>query len=283
MSYPVRHWFLPHPANNHKAKLLHPSGLALILCLILTIQIGFHLLHRYTPNILGVATDIRVEELLRLTNDERRKAGLSQLKLDPTLSEAATAKAQYMFEHNYWAHTAPDGTNPWDFFKKSGYSYLHAGENLAKEFDRSDGVVSAWMASPSHRANMIRPEYEDIGFAVVNGKLLGEDTTLVVQLFGTRQSGAVANRPIEIGPTLSPLLPASVAVGGMQTARKNWFPLAKGSSLLLGFILMLLLLIDGFTLWRMKAVRLSSHNIAHIFFIASLIGAIYFTGIGIVL
>lgn len=283
MRYPVRHWFLPHPANNHKARLLHPSGLVLILCFILVIQIGFRLLHQYTPNILGVATDIRVEELLRLTNEERRKAGLSQLKLDPALSEAATAKAQYMLEHNYWAHTAPDGTSPWDFFKKSGYLYLHAGENLAKAFDRSDTVVAAWMGSPSHRANMIRPEYDDIGFAVVNGTLLGEETTLVVQMFGTKQSGAVTSRPVEIRPTLPASLPASVAVGGMQTARKYWFPLAKGSSLLLGFILMFLLLIDGFALWRMKAVRLSSHNIAHIFFIASLIGAIYFTGMGIIL
>jgi hypothetical protein len=89
-----------------------------------------------------------------------------------------------MFSNNYWAHFSPQGKSPWDFIVGAGYTYTLAGENLAKNFNDSVGVVDAWMNSPSHRENLLKPGYKEIGFAVVNGTLNGEETTLVVQMFG---------------------------------------------------------------------------------------------------
>src|SRR5262249_8899486 len=72
----------------------------------------------------------------------------------------------------------------------------------------SSGVVDAWMASPSHRDNLMKPTYREVGFAVVNGNLLGEDTTLVVQMFGTKNGAIVAQAP-EIVPS-QPAAPVAV-------------------------------------------------------------------------
>src|SRR3989338_7182361 len=117
------------------------------------------------------------------------------LELNPELSLAAEKKAEDMFARNYWAHNGPNGSTPWDFIKGAGYTYIYAGENLAKDFQNSNDVVQAWMKSPSHRENILRKEYQDIGFAVVNGVLNGEETTLVIQMFGVSSSKSVAAKP----------------------------------------------------------------------------------------
>ena len=98
-----------------------------------------------------------------------------------------------MFTDQYWAHTAPDGTEPWTFMHQMGYQYVVAGENLARDFGQTDEMVSAWLASPTHRANIMNPKYQEIGIAVIDGVLEGYETTLVVQMFGTPPSGRVAS------------------------------------------------------------------------------------------
>ncbi|MBA3284597.1 MAG: CAP domain-containing protein, partial [Nitrosopumilus sp.] len=130
-----------------------------------------------------------ITKLYDLTNQEREKAGLQPLTYNDKLAQAAQQKANDMFAKNYWAHYGPNNENPWQFILGAGYDYEYAGENLAKNFLFSKGVVDAWMNSPTHKENMVRKEYTDIGFAVVNGMLNGEETTLVVQMFGTPQSG----------------------------------------------------------------------------------------------
>jgi hypothetical protein len=134
---------------------------------------------------MGVNSTITADQVLRETNQERAKVGASELVLNDKLNAAALAKAQYMFDKQFWAHNAPDGTNPWKFIKDAQYQYSVAGENLARDFSNTDDMVAAWMASPTHKANIVNTRYQDIGIAVVDGKLLGEETTLVVQMFGT--------------------------------------------------------------------------------------------------
>jgi len=93
-----------------------------------------------------------------------------------------------MFDDNYWAHVSPSGREPWDFFDQQNYTYIYAGENLAKNFATSSGVIEGWMNSQGHRENLLNDNYTEIGIAAVNGQLEGEDTTLVVALYG-RPSG----------------------------------------------------------------------------------------------
>lgn len=188
----IHHFFIPHHTNNHRAKVLHINSL-FVYALVFTL---FNLLTRlvtvYYPDILGYATDIQLDALLSTTNTKRQENGLPALALNSQLSAAAAAKASDMFAKGYWAHISPSGTTPWEFIKGAGYAYTVAGENLAKNFSDSGGVVEAWMNSPTHRENILKGNYKEVGFAIVNGVLNGEETTLVVQMFGTRSGSSVA-------------------------------------------------------------------------------------------
>ncbi len=210
----LRHLFLPHHTNNFRARLLHADFFALYVFLFFMLSLSFKTIHRLDPNILGFATDIHVDQLLNLTNQKRLEAGLKPLNLDPQLSAAANAKANDMFANGYWAHNSPTGRTPWDFISGAGYVYTVAGENLAKNFSNSSGVVDAWMNSPTHRENILSEVYQDVGFAVVNGVLNGEETTLVVQMFG-KPATQIAQTPVAlISPTPAPVVaqtPAELA------------------------------------------------------------------------
>ncbi len=135
-----------------------------------------------------LASNINNTDLNLEANIERASAGLPSLKLDPLLSSAALAKANDMITVNYWAHNSPIGKTPWSFISTSGYAYATAGENLAKGFDTSKGVIDCWMASPDHKANVLNNSYTDVGYAVVDGKLVGVQTTLVVAMYGSHTS-----------------------------------------------------------------------------------------------
>lgn len=184
----LHHLFIPHHKNNHRAKILHNSSLFILLLVLLFSSFTTSFIKKSNSDVLGISYSISENELLAITNKDRIDVGLAPLVLNRQLSNAAQMKAKDMFAKNYWAHFAPDGsTSPWGFIKDSGYQYLYAGENLAKGFTSSDDIVKAWMNSPSHRENMLSDKYKNVGFAVAEGKLLGEDTVLVVELFGSPQ------------------------------------------------------------------------------------------------
>ena len=181
----LHHLFLPRESNNWRARLLHPS---LILVLIIYVVWSQQLISGVSnsfPQILGFASQIPPEQIISLTNAERQSRGLAPLKLNSDLSQAAQAKAGDMFARDYWAHVSPVGTQPWYFITQAGYTYRYAAENLARDFSDPASIVAAWVTSPSHRENLFSSKYQDIGVAVVDGKLGGRETTLVVQMFGT--------------------------------------------------------------------------------------------------
>lgn len=136
--------------------------------------------------------------LVSMTNEQRVSAGLQPFNEDTGLVSSAESKARHMLAHDYWAHDAPDGTKPWPFIKASGYVYKAAGENLAMDFADDRSVVEAWMASPSHKANILSPTYQDIGIAVVKGMLNGQETNLVVAHYAVRDQ-ARSESPISLG------------------------------------------------------------------------------------
>lgn len=286
----IIHLFFPHESNNHRPKTLHPSILVFYIVLLLLFQLSFRLIKFSRPDVLGFATDINTEKLLNLTNLARVQDGLNPLKLDLDLSRAAQAKANDMFSKNYWAHNAPDGTTPWYFINNSNYKYLYAGENLARDFNNSEGVVAAWMVSVSHKDNLLRKEYQDIGFAVVNGKLFGEETTLVVQMFGSRQpSYLVEAKPVDIGSPAAITATASVGISGVSGASItrnpliNFFSTGKNLASVLTLMLLAVLTLDGLYVWKKKIVRLNGHNSAHLLFLLAVLGALWFTSQGAIL
>jgi len=285
---------LPHEKNDHRPHFLRSHGLTIFLVILLVSQAGVNLTTT-SGKVLGYATNISVSEIIRSTNDERAAAGLSPLKETSSLNKAASLKAADMFAKNYWAHFAPDGTSPWYFFGLVGYQYSWAGENLARDFATSGGVVTAWMVSSGHRANILNSNFSEIGVAVVNGTLQGEDTTLVVQLFA-KPVALAASPPENKGVTSSPAPakletkvetppstgevpkavapaaegkqaqpPASKTLGGtipLLPLIKNVSP-SQGVTLALLIFIAVLLLFDSLIIFRKRHVRVGSHSFAH--------------------
>lgn len=192
------HLFHPRRSNNHRPKVLHPEALTYLAGIALIFSLALNFFPRvFSPleRVLGYASNISSEQVIALTNQERTTQGLSPVTYSEVLSRAAEAKARDMFTNQYWAHTSPTGKEPWAFITEAGYTYRVAGENLARDFAVSDQVVAAWMASPTHRANIVSERYKEIGVAVVNGTLEGVETTLVVQMFGSPRTTATAVVP----------------------------------------------------------------------------------------
>jgi hypothetical protein len=190
----LKHWLLPHKHNDHRPHIIRVHGLAVVALLILGVQTSA-VAFRSAPaplvkgggSVLAYATgSITPIELFNLTNQQRAANGLPALRLEAKLNQSAGLKAANMFAENYWAHVSPSGIQPWYWFTQVGYSYTYAGENLAKDFDTSAGAMDGWMNSPGHRANILNPNYTEVGFAVQNGTLVGGQTTLVVAHYGAR-------------------------------------------------------------------------------------------------
>lgn len=179
--------FLPGKRNRYRPQLLHPESVMVLSFIVLAVFALFNAI-RFFPDladkILGFATNIDVNKVLVATNEERARLGLSPLQINEKLNQAAVAKAQHMFGEQYWAHSSPTGIQPWTFIKNAGYVYKYAGENLARDFDSTGEMMVAWMNSPTHKENIVNPNFTEIGLAVVNGTLDGFNTTLVVQMFG---------------------------------------------------------------------------------------------------
>lgn len=281
----LHHLFVPRHSNNHRSKLLHHDSLLFVVAILVVLQLVFTAIKSSNPQILGTSSSIITQELLTVTNQKREEHGLSPLTLNETLSGAAYLKSQDMFSKNYWAHTGPDGTTPWIFFNKAGYQYTYAGENLARGFTTSTEVVDAWMNSPSHRDNMLSPHYTEIGFAIEDGTLVGESTTLVVELFGKRNVAAPIEQPVvrvdvpqqstqsavaaEISNNNPPIRPKTQ----LQVASIKAKPLVDSkllswnvSTIVLSLFIFTLIL-DMIVIERKKIVRLVGHNVDHIVFL----------------
>ena len=128
---------------------------------------------------------LTVSGIIRLTNVERSKKGMSTLTNNSVLNKSATAKVQDMFSQQYFEHVSPSGVSVTDLVNKEGYQYIVIGENLALgNFGGDAQVLAAWMASPGHRANILDPRYDEIGVAVGRGMYNGRMQWLAVQHFG---------------------------------------------------------------------------------------------------
>ncbi len=134
---------------------------------------------------VSIASDITNENIMNLTNWSRNESGRQSLAVNSKLAAAAEAKAEDMISGNYFSHTSPSGVTPWKWIEKENYDYNYAGENLAMDFHSAEKMEESWMASPTHRANILNKEYSDIGVAVKEGFINGHDTIIAVVMFGS--------------------------------------------------------------------------------------------------
>lgn len=284
------HFFTPRHSNNHRARALQTPFLTFYLVLLLVFQIGITGLGRFQPAVLSYATNISVSDLLNTTNEKRLASGAEPVQLNSKLSAAAEHKAEDMFANQYWAHTSPSGRDPWFFIVGADYHYLFAGENLARDFGDSRSVVNAWMNSQSHRDNLLNPRYKDIGFAVVNGKYAGHETTLVVQMFGTRSGGSPTVQTNEAAPAA--VLPPSTSSAGqilnlkslpVSPPKLNPSSLTKNISLGILTALIIIFAIDGILVYHRRIARLTGHNLAHLLILLAALAALNLINHGFIL
>lgn len=103
------------------------------------------------------------KEVVRLVNEIRLKNGLPPLTSHWELSRIARYKSRDMSENGYFSHTSPVYGSPFEMIKSFGLSYKTAGENIAKGQKTPKAVVSAWMNSSGHRANILNSKFTTIG------------------------------------------------------------------------------------------------------------------------
>jgi uncharacterized YkwD family protein len=116
------------------------------------------------------------QQVLDLVNKERSKAGLGSLSMDDELSKMAMAKAQDMYNNNYFDHNSPTHGSPFDMMKEYGITYQSAGENIAKGQTTPTQVMNDWMNSPGHKANILNKSFTKIGIAFYNNEWVQEFT-----------------------------------------------------------------------------------------------------------
>lgn len=106
------------------------------------------------------------QEVVNLVNQERAKNGLKPLSANWELSRVARYKSQDMIDRNYFAHESPTYGTPFQMMKAFGIRYTAAGENIAYGQRTPQAVMTAWMNSPGHRANILNANYTQIGVGV---------------------------------------------------------------------------------------------------------------------
>jgi len=162
-------------SNKQNNKLLSKNKL---LASLLVILMGIFLLPK--PAFLsGIST----EKLIELTNLERIRAGLEPLTVNQLLTKAAIDKGQAIINSQTFKHNIGDKKfSAW--VQDVGYNYSYIGENLAIDFATSEGIMNAWQNSYLHNKNLLNPYYQEIGVAATVGDFNGQETTVVVQIFG---------------------------------------------------------------------------------------------------
>lgn len=169
-----------------------------MLVVVLGLALGYYFLQsnilsqlelKTTPTNGGSITTpiarVVADEVFDLTNKEREALKLKPLVKNTKLEEAALERAKIIIETQDWSHEAgKSGVTYQKAIANSKYYNSVKGENLAKDQTTSAQVVQQWMGSPTHRANIVDPKYQEMGIATYAGKFAGQDTIVTVQLFG---------------------------------------------------------------------------------------------------
>lgn len=132
------------------------------------------------------------EDILVLVNEVRAQGAncgsegsfgpTGPLAMNPALRCAARKHSKDMNDRSFFDHTNPSGESPWDRMGQAGYSYSSAGENIAGGSPDAAGTMNQWMTSDGHCANIMSPNFEEIGVGYYPG---GQWGTLWTQAFGS--------------------------------------------------------------------------------------------------
>ncbi len=150
------------------------------------------------------------KDILDILNQERAKEGLAALGFNIRLSAMAEGKAVDMINKQYFAHMSPTGVDVTKLAKTYNYEYIFLGENLAMgDFVSSSDVMTGWMNSPGHRANILNKNYTEVGISALQGSYNGRVVWYAVQEFG---------KPLSLCPSPNNALEAKVLTEEQQVS-----------------------------------------------------------------
>lgn len=121
-------------------------------------------------NIPAVTTTTQENEVVRLVNIQRAKAGLPALKINWQLSRVARYKSADMANKGYFSHNSPTYGTPFQMMENFGLSFTAAGENIAYGQRTPAEVMDGWMNSPGHRSNIMSSSFSEIGVGLAKNK-----------------------------------------------------------------------------------------------------------------
>jgi uncharacterized protein YkwD len=178
-----------------------------------------------TPD--GTNTAAVNASILCLVNAMREANGnLPALAENSQLDQAAQGMGALMVKEQFFSHTTPEGKSVVDRIQPTGYipdsGDWVVGENLAwgnGSLSTPNAIVNGWMNSPGHRANILAPDYKDIGLASVQGSPSPQETggTTYVNDFGAK-SGADPNVTLPPENGTSDTNANSASTGGNSNA-----------------------------------------------------------------
>jgi len=125
------------------------------------------------PAVDTVATAQRVLELVNEARSEERRCGRRRLRaagaltMAASLTRAAAAHAADMAAHEFVGHGGSDGSEAGERVSRAGYSWRAIGENVAAGQLDAETVVREWLDSPGHCANIMAPQFTEMGVAFV--------------------------------------------------------------------------------------------------------------------
>lgn len=112
------------------------------------------------------------ETVLNLINEERKAQGITPLQIDDLLNSTAQAKATDMVKNNYFSHESPTYGSPFEMMQNAGITYRTAGENIAGN-PSVENAVKSWLASESHKQNLLSNAYNYIGIGIEESPAYG--------------------------------------------------------------------------------------------------------------
>lgn len=130
------------------------------------------------------ANEITPNNIIKYVNMARAAQGIPGVVINEKLMKVAQDKLNDMIANKYFAHTSPTGVSPWFWYQRENYNYQFAGENLAINFTSVESEQEAWMASPTHRKNILDSNFQEIGVAVGKQEVDGQVSLVAVQEFG---------------------------------------------------------------------------------------------------
>lgn len=189
--------------GNHYQPIQTSKLVLSIFVLLLIFNIGLNTLNCYLIKQNSITANLNTLNIISEINRVRVANGLPPLMENPKLNIAALLKAQDMIENDYFNHYSPSGKAPWDWISAAKYNYKYAGENLALNFWNDKEAVQAWLDSPTHKENILNPNYKETGLAILSGttSTTKENRTVVVQMFGSEKNTIPAQQKIEVKAT----------------------------------------------------------------------------------